>query len=137
MTERPIRASKHCRHYSYTPGFNGGPRCARGIVLEGTGCVLPCLPEPRGKPCLLREEYTDAEREAWKAESVANLERLGKAVSALPRAIPLRTSGKIECPNCGGVLHYARWHRGAEIRCETKFCCGAHFRIAAGQDWPS
>jgi hypothetical protein len=134
---RPIRATNHCRHYSYERGLKGGPRCARGVVLEGAGCVLPCLPDPSGTPCSLREEYTDAEREAWKAESAASMDRLGKAVTALPRAIPLNTSGKIECPNCGGNLHYGRWHRGAEIRCETPFCANAHFSIAAGKDWPA
>jgi ssDNA-binding Zn-finger/Zn-ribbon topoisomerase 1 len=65
------------------------------------------------------------------------MERLGAAVQALPRAIPLRTTGHIECPNCGGVLMYSRWHRGAEIACSTENCCGARFNIAAGAEWPA
>ena len=64
--------------------------------------------------------------------------RLGAAVKALPRAIPLRTSGTVACPSCdGGVIHYARWHRGAEIACSTPNCCEAHFSIEAGKEWPS
>jgi len=93
------------------------------------------MPEARGD-CLQREEYTEAERAAWKDAMSAKLERLGKAVQSLPRAIPERTSGSIECPNCGGTLSYARWHRGAEISCSTPFCCAAHFSIAPGAEWP-
>jgi hypothetical protein len=88
-------------------------------------------------PCTLREEYTDAERAAWNEAVAASMERLGAAVQALPRAIPLRTTGHIECPNCGGVLMYSRWHRGAEIACSTENCCGARFNIAAGAEWPA
>ena len=132
---RPIRATSHCRHYSYEPGLKGGPRCARNV--DQSAGVGPCMPEPKGR-CPSREDYTDAERAAWRAEMNASMERLRVAVGALPRAIPLNTQGQIECPNCGAPLHYARWHRGAEIKCETRFCVGpVHFSIAAGADWPS
>jgi hypothetical protein len=94
------------------------------------------MPEPT-EPCPKREEYTEAERTAWQAALDAMRARLGAAVSALPRAIPLRTGGEIDCPNCTGKLRYARWHRGAEISCTTPHCCGAHFSIAAGADWPA
>ena len=135
---RPLRATHHCRHYSYEPGLKGGPRCAKGLdPFASPGFVLRrCCSEPT-EVCHARQEYTDAEREAWEVASAAGMDRLGKAVQALPRAIPLRTSGEIVCPNCEGRLRYARWHRGAEIACSTPGCCGAHFNIAAGADWPA
>src|SRR6187551_1731514 len=116
MSERPIRASKHCRHYSYEPGLQGGPRCARGCDQKsGTG---PCMPPPYQKgECASREDYTDAERSAWEAEVQASMVRLGKAVEVLPHPIPLRTDGTAPCPNCSGTLHYSRWHRGASLQC--------------------
>lgn len=136
---RPPHATKHCRHYSYERGktwLDGGPRCAKGLDLTVPGSTGCCMPEPRGG-CTLRAEYTQAERDAWEASRNEGMERLGRAVQALPRAIPLRTSGDIPCPNCDGRLHYARWHRGAEIKCTSEGCCGAHFSIAAGVDWPA
>lgn len=136
--ERPLRATHHCRHYSYDRGtdwLDGGPRCARGLDLNVPGSSACCMPAPNG-PCTLREEYTDDERAAWKVWTSERMDRLGKAVQALPRAIPLRTGGTIECPNCGGRLRYDRWHRGAAIQCETENCCGAQFNIAAGAEWP-
>jgi hypothetical protein len=134
-TTRPIRATWHCRHYSYEPGPGGGPRCALGA--DQSAGVQPCMPKPRGE-CPKREEYTDAERAAWEAETKASLKRVGNAVGALPHPIPLRSTGKVQCPNCGGQLHYSRWERGAAVECETPHCVGpVRFNIAAGADWPS
>lgn len=131
----PPKASHHCRHYNYVPG--DGPQCALGMLTNLPKATLPCMPPPSQRgTCSGREEYTDAERAAWEAARNEGMERLAKAVQALPKAIPLRSDGLIDCPNCTGKLHYARWHRGAEIRCTTPGCCGAHFNIAAGVDWP-
>ena len=128
---KPIRATYHCRHYSY----KNGPGCAVGGA-QSPG-VNHCLPNPIER-CPLREEYTDQERDNWNKFVAEKMARLGLAVEALPKAIPLSTSGKIECPNCKGVLHYSRWNRGAAIQCETAHCVGpVHFNIAAGKDWPS
>jgi hypothetical protein len=93
------------------------------------------MPEPRGE-CLKRENYTDEERATWETAVQARMERLGNAVQALPKAIPLRTGGTIDCPNCTGTIRYDRWHRGAELHCSTEYCCGARFSIAPGADWP-
>lgn len=136
---RPPRATRHCRHYSYETGIQGrGAMCALGIDLSSPGAWYACSPDPKGE-CAKRENYTDEERASWKVWLDASIERLGKAVLALPAPIPLRTSGKVKCPNCEtGELHYARWHRGAEIQCSTPNCCGpVHFSIAAGTNWPS
>lgn len=65
------------------------------------------------------------------------MDRLRAAVQALPAHIPLVRRGTVTCPSCAGVLHYARWHLGAMIECETRDCCAARFSIAAGADWPA
>lgn len=135
---RPLRATRHCRHYSYErgPDFNAnGPRCAAGVDLSAAGAAGACMPEPRGA-CSAREEYSNAEREAWKAACDASQNRLGAAIAALPAPIPLRTGGHVPCPNCGGEIRFDRWHRGASLACSTDGCCAARFNIAAGADWP-
>lgn len=137
---RPPHASHHCRHYSYITDPNDwGPKCAAGVDLRATDKnVMACMPNDKtGRPpCHKREEYTDDEREAWKQYTIEASARLFNAVAAVPAPIPLDTSGVVECPNCGGKLHYSRWNRGASIGCETTDCCGASFSIKPGVDWP-
>lgn len=141
--ERPPKASHHCRHYSYKlpiSAAESGPTCAKGLDLSEPCSSAVCMPDPGRAPfcpCAQREEYTDAERAAWKAATEERMARLVRAIAALPAPIPLRTSGSVACPNCGGELRYARWHRGAEIGCSTEYCCGGRFSIEAGKDWPS
>jgi hypothetical protein len=133
----PPHATKHCRHYSFERAQrweDSGPRCAMGLTVD-LG-LRRCCPDP-SITCGDREEYTDAERVAWEAARDASMGRLVAAIAAVPDPIPLRTGGNVECPSCGGQLRYDRWHRGAEIKCETPFCCGAHFSIAAGAEWPA
>lgn len=133
---RPLPASEHCRHYSYVAGMDGGPRCAVG--LQGGEPKLPlrtCCSTPP-EACPGRQEYTDAERDAWEAWSEARTLRILHALSALPKKIPVNTSGVVTCPNCGGQLRYARWHRGAGIVCSTSNCCEARFNLAANAEWP-
>jgi len=139
--ERPLRATHHCRHYSYETGLQGrGPLCALGIDLSGSGASRRCWSEPAEADavCPQRSEYTDEERAAWRTWLDASQVRLGTAVQALPAPIPLNTQGKVKCPNCSGDLHYARWHRGASMQCSTPNCCGpVRFAIEAGKDWPA
>lgn len=139
---RPPRATGHCRHYSYSRAAliaDTGPRCVLGVDLSHPGSSAMCMPDgglPRGL-CSQREEYTEAEHQAWDAFYRGCIVRLSCAVRALPAAIPLDTKGTITCPNCGGHLHYGRWHRGAAIQCETENCTEARFSIEAGVDWPA
>lgn len=133
--EKPLRATKHCRYYSYEAGLSGGPRCAAGIDLSAPRAIMPCMPDAEAK-CGQRVDYTDDERRAWKASVAERLLRLAAAIAALPHPLPVNTSGTIDCPNCGGHLHYSRWHRGASLNCTTEYCCGAQFNIAANADWP-
>lgn len=130
----PPRARFHCKHYSYESGLKGGPRCAVNLLVEGAP-VLACMPEPR-EQCPGREDWTDEERAAYAAWGEVRTARLIAAIQALPAAIPLRSGGWIDCPNCDGRIRYDRWHRGAELHCTTPYCCGAHFSIAPGVDWP-
>jgi hypothetical protein len=134
---RPLRATHHCRHYSYERGLLGGPRCAIGQDVSGV--ILKCLPAANAKDhhCVAREEYTDDERAAWEVSCGEGMERLGKAVSALPAAIPMRSGGYVDCPNCDGQIRYDRWQGGAELACSTEGCCGAHFNLSGVKEWPS
>lgn len=136
--ERPRKAGHHCRHYGYETAGPGksGPRCAIGILGSEPRAHGCCMPQPR-TCCDFREEYTDEERAAWRAWTEESLVRMGKAVAALPPAIPLRSDGAVDCPSCGGRLYYARWEGGALLRCSTPLCVDARFNIAHGAEWPS
>lgn len=130
----PPQATRNCRHYSYNLGGRGSA-CALGIDLSTPGASNPCWGDADGG-CNLREDYTAEERAAWREWVDGSIDRLGLAIGALPAPIPLGTTGKIACPNCGGDLHYSRWHRGASVQCATPHCCGARMSIEAGKDWP-
>jgi hypothetical protein len=135
----PLRATMHCRHYSYERGvLLHGPKCAQGIDLSAPGAGRMCWPEADvGQPCAVREEYTDAERIAWETYRDDRMIRLSMAVCALPRAIPMRSGGTVPCPNCDGTIRYGRWRGGAELNCSTAHCCGARFNLSGVDVWPS
>lgn len=136
----PPIARHHCRHYHYVLPItrpDSGPNCDVGIDLSAPSAALCCMPHKDGQPtCASREEWTDAERAAWKEWVEAGKKRLIAAIGAVPHPIPLNTGGYVKCPNCGGQLSYARWHRGGELGCSTGGCCGARFSIEAGKEWP-
>lgn len=135
----PLRATDHCRHYSYKHGdlmSDRGPQCALGVDLSDPGASRACWSNPE-EECLFRAEYTDDERAAWEAWTAEAMNRLGVAIDALPAPLKLNARGHIACPNCGGELHYGRWHRGAFVQCNTEHCCAARMNIAAGADWPA
>ena len=137
--EPPLRATGHCRHYSYRHGdlmSDRGPQCAAGVDLSAPGVSSACWPDPQAE-CALRQEYTPEERAAWQAWTRESMSRLEAAIAALPAPIPLNSTGRVTCPNCGGDLHYSRWHRGAAIQCGTENCCAARLNIASGADWPA
>lgn len=134
---RPLRATQHCRHYSYENGLQGrGPLCALNLDLSAPGASGPCMPDPRGS-CASRAEYTAEERATWQEWMDARLIRMAAAISVLPVPIPLRTTGTVQCPSCPGTITYSRWERGASVKCSTPMCNEARFNIAAGADWPA
>lgn len=139
---RPLRATGHCRHYSYETGNDAsndkrGPTCALGLDLSQPRASNTCMPDPDQQMCSSREDYTTDEHTAWDEYSRNSMSRLSAAIKALPSPIPVDSSCSIPCPNCGGRLHYARWERGAQIACTTSNCCAARFNLAAGIDWPA
>lgn len=119
----PPRAREHCRHYSYQRGWNGGPQCARGVDMSGAGAALPCMPpdHQRGATCAKREDWSSAERAAWKEFSTNNIARAGVIVQAIPRA---GDSGRIECPVCGGTVSWSRARLNGHLHaaCSTPNC---------------
>ena len=137
----PPPARQHCRHYHYVLPItqpDSGPNCKVGIDLSAPAASLCCMPPKDGQPsCASREDWTDAERSDWAEWVEESKKRLIAAIGAVPHPIPLNTSGEVECPNCGGRLRYARWHRGGEIGCSTRGCCGARYSVEAGKDWPA
>jgi hypothetical protein len=134
---KPLRATHHCRHYSYVRGLSGGPSCALGVDLSGPGASAKCWPEPKAS-CDKRENFTDAERAAWKAYTVSRLTMLGEAVAAIPAPIPCGTTGECPCPHCDGELRWSRASNGhVWLSCTTTDCIGpVHFNVDRKASWP-
>lgn len=137
--DRPLRASFHCRHYSYVGGMQGGPRCARGADLNAPGAAQPCMPAANkaGKPfpfCGLREEYTDAERETWMRWYERRMEAQAKIMVAIPgssRDTKKRAhwgeTGSLGCPACEwGIVKWSRARNNGHLwaACSTPGCFG-------------
>lgn len=136
----PLRATGHCRHYSYDPkGF--GEACALGVDVADAGAWRRCMPYDFTyislEPCALRADYTADERAAWEGWEQARLKRMEDAIAALPAPLPIACVGHVDCPSCGGLLRWGRWYLGASIRCETPYCVDARFEVAIGTDWPT
>lgn len=123
--ERPPKAREHCRHYSYQRGWNGGPRCARGVDMDAAGAALPCMPPEyqRGAACPKREEWSAAEREAWKSFSTNSIARAGVIMAAIPWD-GAGDSGLIECPVCDGKVSWSRARSNGHLHasCSTPNC---------------
>lgn len=129
----PIRASHHCRHYSYERGetlVESGPRCALGVM---GATIQPCMPGTRRdthQPCPHRVEYSDEERAAYDTYVKEASARAMNALGALNDAFEAPDgSGTIQCPNCGGSLSYWRKGRHAQFMCETANCCGGYLTM--------
>jgi hypothetical protein len=121
--ECPPRAREHCRHYSYQLGLNGGPQCQRGVDMSAVGATLPCMPpeHQRGATCTRREEWTAAERAAWKEFSANSIARAVVIMKAIPDA---GDGGRIDCPVCGGTVSWSRARRNGHLHaaCSTPHC---------------
>lgn len=136
MIDRPVRATSHCRHYNY----EDGPQCEKGhSFAPGDALRMCCTLEPKSfKECTMRAEFTVKEYNDWQEYSHETVRRNCSAIAALPVPISERTNGQVECPNCGGVLKYARWSGGASLVCSTTVNCvgPVRFSIDRGADWP-
>lgn len=136
--ERPLPATRHCRHYSYSGGVatdGGGPKCASGVNLSAPGAARVCMPDAKeAVACDLREEFLPAEREAW--ENWRN-ERAGRMVEILA-LIPGSSrdkknrahwgqTGAFPCPACDwGVIRWSRARVNGHMSaaCTTRDCFG-------------
>lgn len=132
--ERPIRATNHCKHYSYELGLQGGPRCAVGCDLAAGGSTAKCMPEPNCQ-CDKREDYTDAERAAWKEHVAAGLAQGVIRAGGIVEPIPCYTDRSYDCPCGHGQAHVARGAARAYVTCS----CGLsemQYNIGHNGEWP-
>lgn len=133
--ERSLRATKHCRHYSYDIGLNDGPRCAIGCDVKARWKA--CMPSPT-EECDKREEYTEEERAAWKAYADHRMDMLRGAILVFD-PVECGTEARKPCPHCGGTLVLQRALNGhAWLNCTTTECVGpVHFNVKREAVWPS
>lgn len=134
---KPLRATNHCRHYSYSPGLSGGPCCAAGVDMSAPGSSNRCMPNPKAD-CDKREDFTDAERAEWRAYVDGRLVMMAEAVAAIPAPIPCGSTGECQCPHCPGELRWSRASNGhVWLSCTTPDCVGpVHFNIDRKTSWP-
>lgn len=143
MAEKPIRATKHCRHYisERDVTFLGLRICAFGIDLSAPGITRKCLSSEYAdavSPCPQREEYTEQERSAWEAYCLQRLARLGAAILAIGEPMKLRSGRTVVCPHCAGDLTATRSANGhVWIACSTDDCLPAvHLNVEPEIEWP-
>jgi hypothetical protein len=138
---KPVRASEHCRHYSYKRTGDletSGPHCACGVDLSAPGAGRKCWPEPK-EFCDQRQEYTPEEHAAWRTWMDESNMRMVKAFAALVENVGIikpRTEGKIACPNCGKDLHYSRGKNRVWIVCKTVDCVHIEVEPDPRKPWP-
>lgn len=134
----PLHATEHCRHYSYRntglkgirDGDLGGPVCALGIDLSAPGAGKKCWPDPE-VPCLKREDYTTAERVAWKLHVGESMIRMAVIMQAIPEPKKIDRhrfagdSGSLSCPGCKtGTVRYTHATGNGHLHayCTTPHC---------------
>ena len=138
--ERPLRATQHCRHYSYAmePNDKRGPCCAKGVNLEAPGAANVCMPQSMvvtGALCSKREEYTKAERKAWEQYRKESMLRMIAVLAEIPGSSDNNKKdreywgkqGTIDCPVCeGGKVRWTRAPSNGHLwaRCSTPNCFG-------------
>ena len=146
LLERPLRATHHCRHYSYRntglaglrSGDPGGPQCALGVDLSAPRASKPCMPpgtfpfQEGDRPCPLRENFTDAERAEWKRWTDSRLQRMGVVLQAIPGSSADRKkrehwgeTGSFPCPACKtGTVRWSRASSNGHVHaaCTTPNC---------------
>lgn len=144
--EKPLRATKHCRHYSYeTSDVGRGSHCAKGVFFRDDKSVdtAPCMPfnsrrKQDADPCEHREEYTAEERATWEKWCEQRMVDLGRAIDALPDDIKCGQGGRVACPVCEtGEFCYSRQSNGhVHVGCTTQGCVGAHLNVDRNTKWP-
>lgn len=134
--DRPLHATKHCRHYKFrmTAPMQGGPVCAIGVDLNPPGAARCCMPEPArdGFSCAQREEYTETERQAWEAYRMHRMEAQAQIMVLIPGSSRDRKkrdqwgkTGSFGCPACDwGVVRWSRAMNNGHLwaACNTPGC---------------
>lgn len=135
---KPLRATNHCRHYSYERGLSGGPRCGLGVDLTAPAASSACWPDPK-LACDKRQDFSDAERAEWRAYVDGRMLKMAEAVAVIPAPIPCGTTGSCKCPHCPGELHWSRASNGhVWLQCTTDDCIGpVHFNVDRKTQWPA
>ena len=138
--DRPLRATKHCRHYHYVRGFGPehGPSCSLGIDLSAPGASFACMPDKQEtrQPCPKREDYTEEERQRWGAWRDQSSERMFAAIAALPPTAIYKAS-EIDCPSCAGRLRLELTARRGYVECSTPHCAKFEVALKHGvKSWP-
>lgn len=136
--DKPLRATNLCRHYNYDR--ESGPSCARGIEIENnlTGNVFACLSHfslaasaRLIAACPQREDFAEAERDAWKAYLRVRIDQIRSVLEMVPGTSNDRRNqehwgcgGTFACPLCGGTVSWSRssYNGHARVRCSTAGC---------------
>jgi hypothetical protein len=135
---KPLRATQHCRHYSYSGSIltdGGGPKCARGMNLSAPGSASTCMPDTANvTPCPSREEYTENERAGWTDWMAERACRSVLILAEIPGSSRDKKnrpgwgqSGAFPCPACDwGEVRWQRARLNGHLRavCTTKDCFG-------------
>lgn len=136
MTDKPLHANEHCRHYKYVrAAVDWGPQCACGIDLQAPGAnTEPCMPDPAttAPACAWREEFTADERAAWKAWRAESTGRMILIMSLIPGSSLDKKkkpfwgkSGEFDCPACKtGKVKWVRAPNNGHVQasCSTPNC---------------
>lgn len=136
MFEKPLRATKHCRHYSYELGLNGrGPQCAVECDLSDPKSTNECMPDVAKSLCSKREEYTQQEREEWQDWLESESERHSVRMTSIDQPIPTNSQIKFDCACKAGTVAAARGRKRAYINCS---CDLGELQINIGHEkaWP-
>ena len=128
--DRPLPASKYCRHYDY----EDGPRCSAGVDMSAPKSHLPCMPswQETGVTCDWREEFTPVEREAWERWRVERQARMALIMPMVPGSSIDKINkpewgnrGEFDCPACNeGKVRWARAVSNGHLHaaCTTSGC---------------
>lgn len=134
MDDRPIRATWHCRHYRYQPGV--GPICGMGRDISGATANKACMPLYDGhENCPLREDYTDAEREAWAGHQKEQFNRIGVRNTSFSDPVPCNSSQQFPCACGNGTMRVQRGRKRAYINCSCDLS-PIELNLGTSGEWP-
>jgi hypothetical protein len=125
-----------CKNYDGCIALFGDKMCKAGLNIreitggEDTGWIkrTPCLLKHKSDiHCVSYSEPSDeeiAEHEDWIEVYLQRMRKVGPTISQLKKDNPDGGSGVIDCPCCGGKLHWgiAACNGHCHGRCTTEGC---------------